>query len=356
MFLRIAGRVRLNAHSLNAQGGGGTNYVELTKAKISVKTDNGWRVVEVPAISGNMVKHWHFVSFVDFFKETNYGHNLTERALRYNGVRFGQGETKHKKADGTGVELKNEAEIIKNFADADVHGFLVPKNGVRRVSLVKASFMLPTEDFIKDVDERLIYAVKHNRVDIDENGAIKSREDQTAQMLFNREYATGLYGFDLVLDLGFVGVPQSCPWKNDAKNNKKSPNIVLENEREDSERKDRIESALKALIPMLSGYIGANLARSFPVFKLEEFIAVASDKPIPALVHGFYEDYVKVSKSIVENAKKLGFEINAYGYNVNFGTIVSSVEELVSELLKEYVSKNSGHDSEEQADKKEEGE
>jgi len=91
------------------------------------------------------------------------------------------------------------------------------------------------------------------------------------------------------------------------------------------------------------------------VFKLEEFIAVASDKPIPALVHGFYEDYVEVSKSIIKNAKRLGFDINAYGYNVNFGTNVSSVEELVSELLKEYVSKNSGHDSEEQADKKKEG-
>ncbi len=351
MFLRIAGRVRLNAHSLNAQGGSGTNYVELTKAKISVKTDNGWRVIEVPAISGNMVKHWHFIGFVDFFKETNYGHNLTERALRYNGVRFGQGETKHKKADRTEVELKNEAEIIKNFADADIHGFLAPKSGVRRVTLVKASFLLPTEDFIKDVDERLIYAVKHNRIDIDENGAIKSGEDQTAQMLFSREYATGLYGFELILDLGFVGIPQSCPWKFE-NNGKKSLNIVINK----NERKARIESGLKALIPMLSGYIGANLARSFPVFKLEEFIAVASDKPIPALVHGFYKDYAEVNKSIVENAKKLGFNVKAYGYKVNnFETSVSSVEELVSTLLKEYVNKNSGHDSEEQADKKKEG-
>ncbi len=333
MFLRLAGRVRLNAHSLNAQGGSGTNYVELTKAKVSIKTDNGWRVVEVPAISGNMIKHWHFVSFVDFFKETNYGHNLTERALRYNGVRFGQGETEHKKADGAKVELKNEAEIIKNFADADVHGFLAPKNGVRRVTLVKASFLLPTEDFIKDVDERLIYAVKHNRVDINENGAIESGENQTAQMLFNREYATGLYGFELILDLGFVGIPQSCPWKFE--NNSEQLNIVIQ----EDERRARIESALKALIPMLSGYIGANLARSFPVFKLEEFIAVTSDKPIPALVHGFYEDYVEVSKSIVENAKNLGFDINAYGYNVSFGTEVSSVEELIQK------SKNKGEEA-----------
>ncbi|AAB98370.1 conserved hypothetical protein [Methanocaldococcus jannaschii DSM 2661] len=317
MFLRISGRVRLNSHSLNAQGGGGTNYVEITKAKVSIKNDDRWEILEVPAISGNMVKHWHFVSFVDFFRETDYKDNLTERALRYNGARFGQ-ETKAKKADGSEVELKDESEIIKNFADADVHGFLAPKTGVRRVSLVKTSFILPTEDFIKEVDERLVYAVKHNRVDIDEKGAIKSGEEQTAQMLFNREYATGLYGFEIILDLGFVGVPQSSP-----------SNPVIE----DDERKARIVSALKALIPMLSGYIGANLARSFPVFKLEEMIAVVSEKPIPALVHGFYEDYVEVSKNVVENAKKLGFEIEDFGYNVDFGESVSSVEELISKII-----------------------
>lgn len=317
MFVRIAGRVRLNAHSLNAQGGGGTNYVEITKAKVSINTDKGWRVLEVPAVSGNMVKHWHFVGFVDFFRETNFGNNLTKRALRYNGVRFGQGETRAEKADGTNVNLDSEEVIIENFADADVHGFLAPKKGIRRVSLVKTSFLLPTEDFIKEADERLIYAVKHNRVDIDETGAIKSGGD-TAQMLFNREYATGVYGFEIVLDLGFIGIPQANPTKL----------VITENE-----KKARVEAALEALIPMLSGYIGANLARSFPVFKLEEFIAVASDKPIPALVHGFYEDYVEISKNIVDNAKKLGFEMKAFGYNVDFGEEVSSVEEFIAKLL-----------------------
>lgn len=318
MFVRVSGRVRLNGHSLNAQGGGGTNYVEITKAKVSVNTDKGWRVLEVPAVSGNMLKHWHFVSFVDFFKGTSFGNNLTKRALRYNGVRFGKGETYAEKADGSRVDFKNEGVIIKNFADADVHGFLAPNKGIRRVSLVKTSFLLPTEDFIKQADERLIYAVKHNRVDIDETGAINSGGD-TAQMLFNREYATGLYGFEIILDLGFVGVPQSNPG-----------NLVIG----ENEKAARIEAALKALIPMLSGYLGANLARSFPAFKLEEFIAVASEEPIPALVHGFYEDYVEVSKNIVENAKKLGFKVKAFGYNVNFGDNVSSVEEFVAKLLK----------------------
>jgi len=317
MFVRMAGRVRLNSHSLNAQGGGGTNYVEITKAKVSVNTDKGWRVLEVPAVSGNMLKHWHFVNFVDFFKESSFRSNLTERALRYNGVRFGKGETSARKADGKTVKFESEEVIIKNFADADVHGFLAPNKGIRRVSLVKMSFLLPTEDFIKQADERLIYAVKHNRVDIDETGAISSGGD-TAQMLFNREYATGLYGFEIILDLGFVGVPQSNP-----------SNLVID----ENEKTARVEATLKALIPMLSGYIGANLSRSFPVFKLEEFIAVASDKPIPALVHGFYEDYVEVSKNIVENAKKLDFEIRAFGYNIDFGEKVSSVEDFVAKLL-----------------------
>ena len=169
MYVRISGRVRLNAHSLNAQGGGGTNYIEITKTKVTVKTDNGWAVVEVPAITGNMLKHWHFVGFVDYFKDTLYGMNLTKRALRYNGTRFGQGETEAEKANGAKIKLDNEESIIRELADADVHGFLAPKTGFRRVSLVKTSFILPTEDFIREVEgERLITAVKHNRVDVDE--------------------------------------------------------------------------------------------------------------------------------------------------------------------------------------------
>jgi len=331
MYVRISGRLRLNGHSLNAQGGGGSNYVEVTKAKVTVKTGNGWAVVEVPAITGNMVKHWHFVGFVDHFRETQFRDNLTERALRYNGTRFGQGETKAKKADGTEVELRNERNIIANFADADVHGFLAPKTGVRRVSLVKTSFIVPTEDFIKAVEgERLISAIKHNRVDVSENGAIESREG-TAQMIFNREYATGLYGFSVVLDLGLVGVPQSST----------SAGSVIT----DNERRERIRSALLALVPMLSGYIGANLARSFPLMKVEEFIAVAGEKPIPPLIHGFYEDYVEASKAIVENARELGFDIRAFAYNTDFvedAEEVSSVGELVNNLVETLNNGSSG--------------
>ncbi|AMM53711.1 type I-A CRISPR-associated protein Cas7/Csa2 [Pyrococcus kukulkanii] len=347
MYVRISGRVRLNAHSLNAQGGGGSNYIEITKTKVTVKTENGWAVVEVPAITGNMVKHWHFVGFVDYFRQTPYGNNLTERALRYNGTRFEPLEKKSKweipKAGNqvvifekkekkwylttapnySGQEKASEAHFIKYFADADVHGFLAPTMGIRRVSLVKTSFILPTEDFIRAVEgERIITAIKHNRVDVKETGAIGGSEEGTAQMLFSREYATGVYGFSIVLDLGLVGIPQS--------NTIKGPVI------QDAERRARIESALKALIPMLSGYMGANLARSFPAFKIEEFIAVASNEPIPALVHGFYEDYVEVSKAIVENAKELDFKIKAFSYGVDFvedAEEVSSVEELVKKLI-----------------------
>ncbi len=320
MFVRISGRMRINAHSLNAQGGGGTNYVEMTKAKVVVKNGDGWSLIEVPVITGNMLKHWHFVGFVDYFKETKFKDNLTERAVRYNAVRFAKNEIKAKKARGGEVDLNDEAEIIKNFADADVHGFLAPDTGVRRVSLVKTSFLVPIEDFLRDVaGEKLISAVKHNRVDINEKGAI-GRAEETAQMLFTREYASAVYGFSMVLDLGFVGVPQ-C----------NTSECVISEE----EKRARIECALKALMPMLSGYIGANLARSFPAMKIEEFLAITSDKPIPALVHGFYADYVKLSENIVNNAKNLGFKVDCYSMGVDFkdSNEVSSVEDLVKAIL-----------------------
>ncbi|MEM1670425.1 MAG: type I-A CRISPR-associated protein Cas7/Csa2 [Archaeoglobaceae archaeon] len=321
MFVRISGRMRINVHSLNAQGGGGTNYVEMTKAKVVVRNGDGWSLLEAPAITGNMLKHWHFVGFVDYFRETNFKNNLTERAVRYNAVRFAAKEEKAKKVGGEEVKLDDEANIIKNFADADIHGFLAPETRVRRVSLVKTSFLIPTEDFLVDVmGEKLISAVKHNRVDLNEKGAIGSGEEETAQMLFTREYASALYGFSMVLDLGFVGVPQ-C----------NTSECVIGEE----ERKARMECALKALIPMLSGYIGANLARSFPAIKIEELVAIKSEKPSPALVHGFYKDYVELSKNIVNNAKNLGFKMDCYSMGVDFedSYSVSSVEDLVKAIL-----------------------
>ena len=328
MYVRISGRVRLNSHSLNTQGGGGTNYIEITKARVSLRSGEGWKIVEVPAISGNMLKHWHFVAFVDSFRRTNYANNLTSRAIRYNATRFAREEETHSKVDGTPVELEDEGKIIKEFADADVHGFLAPKKGSRRVSLVKTSFLLPTEDFIESVDERLVHAVKHNRVDVDETGKISSGKE-TAMMLFNREYATGVYGFSLVLDLGIVGIPQSKPWNSE----ENRPNLVLG----EDERKARISSALKALINLLSGSMGANLSRSFPVIKLEEFIAVSGERPMPALVHGFYKDYIEESAKLLRGVADF-FPFRAYHspgieFPIEGGEEVSSIGELVSKLL-----------------------
>ncbi len=335
MYLRISGRVRLNSHSLNTQGGGGTNYIEITKARVSLRSGEGWRIVEVPAISGNMLKHWHFVAFVDSFRRTNYANNLTSRAIRYNATRFAKGEDKHNKVDGTPVKLDDEGKIIEEFADADVHGFLAPQTGVRRVSLVKTSFLLPTEDFIESVDERLVHAVKHNRVDVDEAGKISAGEE-TAMMLFNREYATGVYGFSLVLDLGMVGIPQSKPWNSEGNR----PNLVLS----DDEREARVSSALEALINLLSGSMGANLSRSYPVIKLEEFIAVSGERPMPALVHGFYKDYIEESARLLRGVADF-FSFRAYHspgieFPIEGSEEVGSIGELVSKLLESTGGKN----------------
>ncbi len=297
LYFRITGRIRLNTHSLNAYGGAGSNYIEITKVKTVVKKENGWDIVEVPAISGNMVKHWHFVSFVDSFRKTKYGENLTERALRYNATRFSQNDISGiMKANGNKVEkekLDNEETIIIEFADADVHGFLLPVKGgksIRRVSLVKTSFIVPTEDFINNIGyERTVYPIKHNRVDVDEKGAIKGSEEEGAMMIWDREYASGLYGFEIIMDLGLVGKPQSNPKQ-----------LVISEE----EAKERAKSSIEASVMLLSGYLGANLSRSYPIQKLEEAILVASKEPIPSLVHGYYMDYLYLNKNMLETLSK----------------------------------------------------
>jgi len=284
-YVRISGRIIVNAASLNTQGGAGTNYIELTKIPVVIKHGN-YVLKEVPAISGNMIKRYHFVGFVDAFRNTKFKDNLTKEALRYVAYRFQEKMTKVESAGGNSVSLDDESTIIKNLADADLHGFLAPQTQVRRESLCKFSFFIPVEEAVAD-ENYGIEAVTHNRVIIEETGAIAGRiEEAAAMMLFKRQYASAPFGFSIVLDLGLVGVPLA--------------NILKGSQISDEERVERSKAAILALSNLFTGKTGASTSRAFPAEKVEEIIAASCDAPTPALVHGFYRDYAE------QSAKNLG--------------------------------------------------
>ncbi len=329
-YVRLSGRILLNAASLNTQGAGGTNYIELTKIPIVVKEADRYALREVPAISGNMVKRYHFVGFVDFLKREGYGEGLTEDGARYVAYRFAERTRSAKSAAGVEVALEDESKIIRAFADADLHGFLAPQTQVRRESLCKFSFLLPVEEAVLEGGYG-VEAVTHNRVVISREGKIVGREEEAragAMMIFKRQYASAPFGFSVVLDLTMIGVPQADPTKG--------PQI------EEKERKARSKAAILGLLNLLTGQTGAGTSRAFPAEEVEELIAVASPHPIPPLVHGFYKDYAEQSaKNLAHYVKmtKLGdFRVFVYARDG------SRKKELVDLFTKELGDESSPED------------
>lgn len=286
MYVRISGRLIINVASLNAQGTVG-NLVELTKVHMVRSGINNRELIEVPAMTGNSLKHWHFAHFIKEYKKLR-GDNamLCDDCIR--GVGF---RTRQKLGN-------DEANYIKRCAGEDLHGFLMPDLQVRRESLVKFSFLLPVED----MRDRAIDTVTHNRVVVTEQGRI---EGEAAMMLFKRQYSSNTYGFSATLDLGLIGVRLYSADKKP----------VIESS---EERKERAKAALIAFIPLLSGMFGANTARSLPVEKVKELLVISSKKPLPLPVNAIYVDYVEKSLQVLRNyCETTGVEADVHIYGID---------------------------------------
>jgi len=281
MYVRIAGRVEVNAASLNAQGTSG-NLIELAKLRVVVSENGTYRLLEVPTVTGNAIKHWHFAHFVNAYKMLG-GQKLCEYCKRGIGFR------------SPDEDKSDEGSFVKDCAGEDVHGFLQPQKQVRRESLFKASFMLPSEEVETGFD-----TVTHNRVVIDTKGKVTSE----GMMLFKRQYSSSIYGFLMSLDLGYIG------------------RLLYSQEHEkvidDDEELRRGKAALVALLPLLAGEVGASRARALPAWRVREFLVACSEKPIPQLTHGRYSDYVATSLEVLatySDLMNIGVEVLAYGIN-----------------------------------------
>jgi CRISPR-associated protein Cst2 len=268
VYVRVTGRALVNIHSANAEGAVG-NYMALSKMFIVRRLEEGYDILEEPVISGNMIKHWHAVATTELLKSWGYDKicDNCKRHVMYRSI----------------LNKNNELEYIKACAIEDLHGFLDTKTNIRRESIVKVSFMIPIEE------QRSEYSsITHNRVVINEEGKIPKEEQ--AMMVMKREHASGVYGFLCSMDLAFAGVSLANP-------NEKLPL---------DERKIRVKAAIVALANVLFGYFGATQARALPIIKTIEFIGVASKKPIPNVVHGFFKDYAEETANIIKTSVDQG--------------------------------------------------
>ena len=296
MFVRFSGRLLINVASLNTQGASGTNFIEITKVPVVLEKNGEFLVEEVPAISGNMLKHYHFVHLVNLLKNSKYNRTkLSEDDLRYVAYRFRERVNDMANIGNERADFSKEEDIIKKFATADIHGYLVPATRPnRRESLVKFSFAIPSEESIERAVE--ISSITQNRVVIDDKGKIEGGGEEAgkAMMVFKRQYASALYGFSSAFDAYYVGRPQSNPRQ-----------IAVR----DKERKERAKLSILAYINLLSGVSGANTSRGLPALEVRELVAVTSQKPIPMAKHGFYKDYIEETIKILDDFSK-AFETN----------------------------------------------
>lgn len=284
MFVRLAGRVEVNAASLNAQGTSG-NLIELTKIRMVESESGVHRLVEVPAVTGNSIKHWHFVHFVTAYTELG-GKQLCGYCRR--GIGFRSPDTPPSE------EEENEEWFVNRCAGEDVHGFLQPDIQVRRESLVKASYLLPLKGMEVGFD-----TVTHNRVVTSEEGVI----EREGMMVIKRQYSSSIFGFCLSLDLWYVGKLLYSP---------EHKQVI-----DDEEVKRRGKAALIALLPLLAGDVGASRSRALPAWEVKELVAAWSDRPIPQLTHGCYPDYVAASLDTLKAYAELtGVNINVLTYGI----------------------------------------
>ncbi|MBS7248623.1 MAG: DevR family CRISPR-associated autoregulator [Candidatus Jordarchaeales archaeon] len=280
MYVGVAVKVLLNMHDLNNE-----RAEEIRRVPVIYRgKDGGWTVFEeAVAVSGLMIKRWHFANMVELGGEVCFCDlckNL--EAIRIPSEKSGK--------------ARSEFEIIKDCAGEDVHGFLRANPVLRRESMVKFSWMLPlfndevVEAFGLPTPFRVVQHTRNIR-EITENAAKRMNVDldelRRWQMPYPRSYAAGVYGFVSLLDLKHIGY-----------------SFTDKKEINEKERRERRKVALQAYIPLVTGSCGASLARALPVADVLEVVTVLSDKVIPAPIHPIYSEYVEENARLYHSVSK----------------------------------------------------
>lgn len=265
-FLTLAEKLRLNVHDLNNEAIAGN----VTDIRTISMIDERGEIREGTAVSGRMLKHAHY-EYMRRQEMRNASPELCDECLRGEPMRPAE---KPKKGEKLESYLQR---TVKGCMIDDLHGFLAPEKKIekvvpRRDSRVMFSWLLPTVDTLKQV--------VHARV------SMKIPEEQKAQMLYYKGYASGLYSFVSCFDAERVGYIEYA--KTQALDEK--------------EWKRRVGVAIEAYRHMVTGGVGASLSHALAHANCEELtVAVSIDKPIPVITSPIYEGYLEQYSGILEN-------------------------------------------------------
>ena len=280
-FLTFAVKLQLNVHDLNNETVAGN----VSDIRIMEFLDENGQRQEAPAVSGRMLKHWHYEGMKHLILNNSY----TAIPL-CDGCKAGEPIRPGEIRDGNLTQVaKSEQEAITACTVCDSHGYLIAKReaaageggiSARRSSRVMFSWLMP----ILGIDTTSKQVI-HNRVS----------SDPEFMMPFNKSYASGIYAFVSALDVDRIGLVE-MNLGND------NPYAVDDN----NGRKDRIKVAIEAYRFMLSGQIGASLSHAVPHGNpIEILVAYSETGPLPFPVSPMYSDYISKTAGLMPSETTL---------------------------------------------------
>lgn len=274
-FVTFAVKIQLNVHDLNNEAVAGN----VTDIRImEFLNENGERQ-EAPAVSGRMLKHWHYEGMKHLIVSGLYS-SIPLCA----GCKAGE-PIRPSEISGNSLTqvAKPERDAITSCVVCDIHGYLIAREAegeqergtsARRISRAMFSWLMPVLKKINPESDMgsTSKQVIHNRVSA----------DPSVMMPFNKSYASGIYAFVSALDVDRIGLVE-------LNLGGESPYAVVD----DNGRKDRIKVAIEAYRYMISGQIGASLSHAVPHQNpLEILVAYSETSPLPFPVSPMYSDYI----------------------------------------------------------------
>lgn len=283
-FVTFAVKVQLNVHDLNNEAVAG-NVTDVRIMDYLIQNEKGeWEKVEAPAVSGRMLKHWHYEGIRHLIINGSYS-SVPLCAGCKAGEPIRPSEIRN---DNLTQVAKPEEDAVKSCIICDIHGYLIAQRAegeggvsARRVSRAMFSWLMPVLG--TDTTSR---QVVHTRV-----SQIRERQEgeQAAQMLYYKSYASGIYAFISALDVDRIGLVELNLGSN-------NPYAVDNN----NGRKERIKVAIESYRYLISGQMGASLSHAIPHWDpIGILVCYSEESPLPFPVSPMYSDYVIKTKGVM---------------------------------------------------------
>lgn len=315
-FITFAVKMQLNVHDLNNEAVAGN----VTDIRMMEFLDENGNRLEAPAVSGRMLKHWHYEGMKHLIINGSYS-----SIPLCDGCKVGEPIRPGEIINGNLTQVaKTEKDAIVACAVCDIHGYLIAQSAegegqrgtsVRRISRAMFSWLMPVLDKIKPESDigPTSKQVIHNRVS----------SNPSVMMPFNKSYASGIYAFVSALDVDRIGLVE-------LNLGKRNPYAT-----DEDSRKQRIKAAIEAYRYLISGQMGASLSHAIPHMNpIEVIVTYSENGPLPFPVSPMYSDYLSKTIGLMPTGTSILYWGSA---SVSGVTKKNTINDIFDELLSKVV-------------------